>query len=171
MGVVFTLVFPALQMRGIVLGAILLALAAATDALDGVLARRLGTVSTFGKWADPLTDALFFFCVYLAFNRAGLMPPLLLVLFLARETAQYGIIRPLASRRGMDPGAKPAGKVKTAVQIVGTAAVIGLAAGSAGGLLPMGSLIATSSAILALLVAVSVGSLYWYIRPLAAPRV
>jgi phosphatidylglycerophosphate synthase len=153
-------------MSAIVLCAVLLALAAATDALDGLLARHLRSVSTFGKWADPLTDALFFFFVYLAFNRAGLMPTPLLILFLVREAAQYGVLRPLAARRGLDPGAKPAGKVKTGVQIAGTAAVMGLAAGSAAGLLPPLRLATLSTAILAFLVAVSLGSLYWYVRPL-----
>ena len=151
---------------GIAASAAILGLAGLTDYLDGMLARTLGTVGTFGKWADPLCDALFFLAVYAAFARARLMPPVLLVLFVARESLQYGVIRPLCAWRRVDPGARLAGKVKTGLQIAGTAAVIGLAMAGAAGLVKAVTVERVSRTILSVLVAVSLASLYWYVLPL-----
>jgi CDP-diacylglycerol--glycerol-3-phosphate 3-phosphatidyltransferase len=169
LGIAFFLVFNAADLAATIAALALLLTSAATDALDGHLARRMGVVSAFGKWADPLTDALFFLFAYLAFNRAGMMPLVLLAVFLAREIAQYAVIRPLTARRGKDPGARPAGKIKTGAQIAGTALVVIFSGASAAGLIAPELLIALSTGILTVLVTTSAVSLYWYIRPLLGP--
>ena len=89
---------------------------------------------------------------------------------LAREIAQYAVIRPLTVRLGKDPGARPAGKIKTGAQIGGTAGVVILSALSAAGVIAHATLRAVSIAILAGLVTLSAVSLYWYIRPLVGAR-
>ena len=70
-----------------VLAAWMLAVAAASDYLDGVLARRLGQVSEIGKFLDPLADRLVVFASVAGGIWAGLVPGWLGWPLLARETA------------------------------------------------------------------------------------
>lgn len=42
-----------------IVAAVIIALAAVTDFLDGFVARRTGTTSKLGKWMDPMTDKFF----------------------------------------------------------------------------------------------------------------
>lgn len=168
LGIAFLLVFDPTDTRSALLALGLLVISAATDAADGAIARRFGSVSAFGKWTDPLTDALFFLLAYVAFWQASMMPLPLLAVFLARETAQYAVIRPMTVRKGKDPGARTAGKIKTGAQIGGTALVTLLSAISASGAIPHPTLVTIATVILATLVTFSAISLYWYIRPLAS---
>jgi CDP-diacylglycerol---glycerol-3-phosphate 3-phosphatidyltransferase len=167
--VAFALLYQSRESGGIVACLVLLALAALSDYLDGMLARRLRTVGAFGKWADPLCDALFFLAVYVSFCRASLIPLPFLMLFALRECAQYGVIRPLSVRAAIDPGARLPGKIKTGLQMSGTAAVLLLDLARVAGALPASAVRPAATAIFALLVTVSVGSLYWYVVPLLAP--
>lgn len=70
-----------------VLAAWMLAAAAASDYLDGVLARRLGQVSEIGKFLDPLADRLVVFASVAGGLLAGLVPGWLGWPLLAREAA------------------------------------------------------------------------------------
>jgi CDP-diacylglycerol--glycerol-3-phosphate 3-phosphatidyltransferase len=145
-----------------------MAASGATDLLDGILARRNQAVSLLGKWLDPLTDFIFFLFVYLTFWRAGLMPLLYFVLFLSREFLMHAVIRPLSMVRRLDPAAKLPGKLKTIAQSAGCGLVLALLLATRLGWLPAGLLPSAAFWILAAPIALSVGSLYWYIRPLAA---
>ena len=145
-----------------------MAASGATDLLDGGLARRNKTVSLLGKWLDPISDFAFFFFVYLTFWRAGLMPLAFFLLFLSREFLMYGVIRPLAMVRRLDPAAKLPGKIKTIAQSACCGIVLALLLVTRLGWLPAGVLPAAAFWILAVPIALSVGSLYWYIRPLLA---
>lgn len=69
------------------LAAWLLAAAALTDYLDGVLARRLGQVSEIGKFLDPLADRLVVFASVAGGLLAGVVPGWLGWPLLAREAA------------------------------------------------------------------------------------
>jgi len=141
-----------------------------TDYLDGQLARRTKSVSVLGKWIDPLSDFSFFLFVYLSFFRLGLMPLALLLLFLARELAMYAVVRPLSTLRGLDPAARLPGKAKTAFQNGGSLGIMGLILFVQLGLLPAWVLPRVSVPLLSLMVAVSVASVYWYVRPLIDAR-
>jgi CDP-diacylglycerol--glycerol-3-phosphate 3-phosphatidyltransferase len=141
-----------------------------TDYLDGKLARRTKSVSVLGKWIDPLSDFSFFLFVYLSFFRLGLMPLPLLILFLTREVIMYTVVRPLSTVRGLDPAAKLPGKLKTVFQIVGTLAIMALILAGQLGILERRILPLVSVPLLSLLVAVSVASVYWYVRPLFRRR-
>jgi len=145
-----------------------MAASGATDLLDGSLARRNNMVSLLGKWLDPISDFAFFFFVYLTFWRAGLMPLAFFILFLSREFLMYGVIRPLAMVRRLDPAAKLPGKIKTIAQSACCGIVLALLLVTRLGWLPAGVLPAAAFWILAVPIALSVGSLYWYIRPLLA---
>jgi len=145
-----------------------LAASGATDLLDGSLARRNKTVSLLGKWLDPLSDFAFFLCVYLTYWLAGLMPLAYFILFLSREFLMYAVIRPLYMVRNLDPAAKLPGKIKTIAQSACSGLVLALLLAIRLGWLPAGLLPAAAYWILAIPIALSVGSLYWYVRPLLA---
>lgn len=67
--------------------AILLGVIAATDWLDGFVARRLGQVSEIGKFLDPLADRLVVFSSVIGGLLAGLVPPWLGWPLIGREVA------------------------------------------------------------------------------------
>ena len=143
---------------------------ALTDYLDGRIARQTRSVSLVGKWIDPLSDFVFFLFVYASFHRIGLMPLVLLLLFLARELIMYGVIRTLYMIRKLDPGAKAAGKIKTVLQILGSLLVLFLLLLTQMGAL-QGDLVSRIAPwILSCLVAVSLLSLIWYVLPLLRSR-
>ncbi|UCF97079.1 MAG: CDP-alcohol phosphatidyltransferase family protein [Spirochaetaceae bacterium] len=139
-----------------------------TDYLDGTLARRNNLVTMAGKWIDPLSDFTFFFFVYLAFYTVSLMPLVLLILFLLREISMYTVIRPLYVKRQMDPAAKLPGKIKTALQIAGTLIITALTLAYHLEILNFSTLRGTSIPLLSLMVATSLASIYWYVKPLLA---
>ena len=145
--------------------------AALTDYLDGLLARRAPPEATrfamwFGRWIDAFTDFCFFLAIYSALLRIGVMPAWLYALFLAREGTMYLILRPAARRLALDHGARLPGKIKTVLQYAGVSGLLGLAAAAPYLGVAAGAVHATFPAALTVLVAVSVGSLYWYWRPL-----
>ena len=143
-----------------------LAASGATDLLDGMLARRHQTVSLLGKWLDPLSDSVFFLFVYLTFWRNGLVPLLYFALFVFREFLMHAVIRPLFMVRRLDPAAKLPGKLKTVAQSAGCGLVLAMLLLIQLGWLPAGLLPQAAYWIMAVPIALSLASLYWYIRPL-----
>ncbi|MEB3231867.1 MAG: CDP-diacylglycerol--glycerol-3-phosphate 3-phosphatidyltransferase [Leptolyngbyaceae bacterium] len=95
-------------------------LVAATDWLDGYLARRLHQVTEIGKFLDPLVDKLLVLIVLLALIEMGSVPGWGVGLILARELAIAGwrVNQPTVS------GANLWGKLKTVSQIVAIALLI-----------------------------------------------
>jgi CDP-diacylglycerol--glycerol-3-phosphate 3-phosphatidyltransferase len=100
-------------------------LAAATDALDGYLARRLGQVTTLGILLDPIADKLLVSGAFIAMVEIGLVPAWMAVLIVGRELAVTGL-RSIAQAGGYSIDVSQMGKTKTVVQIV---AIVGLLLG------------------------------------------
>ena len=165
------------------LAALALVLAASlTDYLDGAAARRARQLAAtadpqgpapapadeFGRWIDAFADFFLFLCILGAFTRSGLAPAWLFALFLSREAAMYLIIRPASVRLGLDHGARLSGKIKTVLQytgVVGLLALLSLPQQHA----PPAELVESVVLVtLTLMVTASLGSLYWYLRPLFA---
>ena len=147
----------------------LMILSLLTDYWDGKLARRHDAVTMLGKWIDPFSDFLFFLAVYAAFYSLRLMPLILLILFLVRELSMYTVIRPLYMVKKLDPAAKLPGKIKMVGQISGSIFIIGCLFFYQVEALPFPSLPGLSIIALVtfiLLIAMSLISLYWYIKPL-----
>lgn len=98
------------------------ALASITDWLDGYLARRMGIVTVFGKFLDPIADKLIVMAaliMILPFNR---VPGWMVLVILGREIIITGL-RGIASSEGIVIQASDLGKFKTIFQIV---AILGL---------------------------------------------
>ena len=166
------------------LAALTLVLAASlTDYLDGAAARRAKQLAAaadpadpadpapapgdeFGRWIDAFADFFLFLCLLGALTRSGLAPAWLFALFLCREATMYLIIRPASVRFGLDHGAKLSGKIKTVLQyagVVGLLALLSLPQQHA----PPAELVESVVLVtLTLMVAASLASLYWYLRPL-----
>lgn len=97
----------------------------ATDLLDGILARRLGAETRFGRIADPLADRLLVLVglagVILLERLAAAGPAALM----AREVAVV-VGFALLLRRGVEMRVGTAGKVSSALTMLGTGGVIWL---------------------------------------------
>ncbi|HEY0713718.1 MAG TPA: CDP-diacylglycerol--glycerol-3-phosphate 3-phosphatidyltransferase [Polyangia bacterium] len=99
------------------IAAVLYLVSAATDALDGYLARSRGQVSVLGKFLDPLADKLIVTAVLVVMVSLGRVPAWIVVVMIARDLAVNGL-RSVASAEGLVIAASEGGKVKTALQLV-----------------------------------------------------
>lgn len=102
---------------GRVIAFVLFVLAAMTDLLDGMLARKQGLVSNFGKLVDPIADKLLVLSVFTAFVQLGRISTYVIVLIAAREFIVTGI-RVISIEQGQVIAASWFGKVKTIFQII-----------------------------------------------------
>ncbi|MDR1307650.1 MAG: CDP-diacylglycerol--glycerol-3-phosphate 3-phosphatidyltransferase [Treponema sp.] len=98
-----------------------------TDMWDGMIARRRGEVSDFGKLYDPFADTIMQISLFFCFVWDNLLPVIPFLLILYRE---FGIlfVRNLMLRRGISLGARMGGKIKTVTYIA--AGALALAASS-----------------------------------------
>jgi CDP-diacylglycerol--glycerol-3-phosphate 3-phosphatidyltransferase len=100
------------------LAATVYAAVAATDFLDGWLARRLDMVTVIGKFLDPLADKLIAMSALVMLVHLGRVGAWVVILILAREFAVTGL-RTIAMSEGIVIAAGQEGKYKTAIQLAG----------------------------------------------------
>ncbi len=114
--VLFAMVLAAEDRGGVSWGAFVLgAVLAATDYLDGILARRRGTVSRWGAFLDPLADKVVVIGVavsLVAVDRYWWVP----VALLTFREAVITVYRLWFARRGLAVPARKSAKWKTTVQ-------------------------------------------------------
>lgn len=91
-------------------------LAAATDWLDGYLARRLNQVTTFGKLIDPLADKILVASAFIYLTEEGFCPFWVTALIICREFLVTGL-RQIAQSKGVIMAADRSGKWKTGFQL------------------------------------------------------
>ena len=99
------------------LAAAVFALLAATDAVDGYLARSRNEVTTFGKFIDPLADKLLVTAALIGLVQLGEVPAWIAILIISREFIVSGL-RMVAVAEGKVIAASPLGKSKTVAQTV-----------------------------------------------------
>ena len=109
--------------NGDTLAAIVFALAALTDGLDGYIARSRDSVTTFGKLMDPLADKLLITAALVSLVSLNRLPAWVAMVIIAREFAITGL-RSIAAERGVVIAASWMGKVKTVLQIGAVFALI-----------------------------------------------
>ena len=120
------LIWPGLETRetcfwaGVLYGA-----SGALDMLDGAIARMTNSVTTFGKFLDPLADKIFHLVTLIALLQLpGPRVPLWIVaLFIVRELAVTGL-RGIAAAEGVVIAAGGGGKVKTTFGTIGTVGLL-----------------------------------------------
>ncbi len=108
---------------GDVIAAIVFAVAALTDGLDGYIARRRQQVTTFGKLMDPLADKLLVIAALISLVSLDRLAAWVAMVIIARELAVTGL-RGLAAERGVVIAASWLGKLKTGLQIAAILALI-----------------------------------------------
>lgn len=97
--------------------------AAATDLLDGRIARARGEVSPLGVFMDLTADKVLVAGVLVAMVEAGLLPSWLVALLLIRELVVQGV-RQVAARADVVIAARRLGKGKTFATSVGMAVLL-----------------------------------------------
>ena len=97
--------------------------AAATDLLDGWLARRWGQVTTVGTLLDPIADKLLISAALISLVDIHRIPAWIVILIIGREFAVSGL-RSIAAASGYTIKASELGKTKMASQVVAIALVI-----------------------------------------------
>ena len=91
--------------------------AAATDWLDGYIARSRGQVTTLGKLLDPIADKLLTVSAFIALVELKLAPAWMVVVIVSREFV-VSALRSIAATRGVIISASNWGKFKTVSQVV-----------------------------------------------------
>ncbi|HXY37322.1 MAG TPA: CDP-diacylglycerol--glycerol-3-phosphate 3-phosphatidyltransferase [Planctomycetaceae bacterium] len=99
--------------------------AAATDAVDGYLARRYGTVTTLGRILDPFVDKIIIcgaFIFLLPIKESGVGPWMTLIV-IGREMFITGL-RAILEQQGKDFSATMSGKIKMVTQCLAVGACL-----------------------------------------------
>ncbi len=109
--------------NGDALAAGVFALAALTDGLDGYIARRRQSVTTFGKLVDPLADKLLIIAALVSLVSLGRLAAWVAMVIIARELAVTGL-RAVAVEQGVVISASWLGKLKTMLQVAAVFALI-----------------------------------------------
>ncbi|MDD5200565.1 MAG: CDP-diacylglycerol--glycerol-3-phosphate 3-phosphatidyltransferase [Terrimicrobiaceae bacterium] len=91
-------------------------IASFTDYLDGVIARRGGLITDFGKLMDPLADKILTAAAFICLIPYGALPAWVVIVIIAREFLITGL-RLLAGAKGVVLPAENLGKHKTAWQM------------------------------------------------------
>ncbi|MBM3812550.1 MAG: CDP-diacylglycerol--glycerol-3-phosphate 3-phosphatidyltransferase [Acidimicrobiia bacterium] len=91
--------------------------AAATDLLDGYLARRWGQVTTVGTLLDPIADKLLISAALISLVQVRLLAGWMAILIIGREFAVTGL-RGIAASAGYTIKASDLGKTKMVSQVI-----------------------------------------------------
>jgi len=92
-------------------------LAAATDKLDGYVARRSKTITTLGQFLDPLADKLLIAAALIALVSQDRVAAWVAMVIIGREIA-VSVLRIVGVSQGVSIPADKYGKLKTVLQIV-----------------------------------------------------
>ena len=95
---------------------ILFSIAALTDWLDGVIARRAKQVSSLGKILDPIADKVLVLVLLLVFAQRGIVPAWAVIVIALRETLVTGMRLSALQSKTIIPAAQE-GKQKAFAQM------------------------------------------------------
>lgn len=105
---------------GTLIGAAVYAVASATDAIDGHLARKWDQVTNFGKFLDPLADKMLVISALILLQHMKLVHPVITIIIIARELMVTSIRLIAAGSAGKVIAAGWWGKAKTVTQMIAT---------------------------------------------------
>src|ERR687886_118630 len=108
---------------GSTIAAVVFALAALTDGLDGYIARSQRSVTNFGKVMDPIADKLLIAAALISLVSLDRLAPWVAMVIIAREFAVSGL-RVAAGAQGVVIPASWLGKAKTITQVAAILALI-----------------------------------------------
>jgi CDP-diacylglycerol---glycerol-3-phosphate 3-phosphatidyltransferase len=104
-------------------GVLILLVAAATDLMDGYIARKRGEITTLGILLDPIADKLLISAAFISLVEMGLIQAWMVVIIIGREFIVMGL-REIASVEGLVIPASALGKTKMILQVIAGCAVI-----------------------------------------------
>ena len=118
---------------GMIVPAIVYALTAFTDMLDGKIARKYNLVTDFGKFIDPLADkfmvlasmiSILLWMILRGEELQAMIFVWVVLIILLRELGVTSLRLVVAGKSGIVVAASMLGKIKTVSQMVGTVAII-----------------------------------------------
>ena len=92
-------------------------LAAITDSLDGILARRRKQITAMGQLLDPIADKLLIASAFICLVELGVVSAWMVIVILGREIAVTGF-RALASSKGIIISASRIAKLKMLFEVI-----------------------------------------------------
>ena len=110
-------------------GLVIFLVAALTDALDGMIARRTNRITVTGAMLDPIADKLLMSAAFISLVGLDLAPAWMVTLIVGREFAVTGL-RLIALERNVPISANVWGKAKTTTQIIAVSLLTRCAAAS-----------------------------------------
>ncbi|HEV7845406.1 MAG TPA: CDP-diacylglycerol--glycerol-3-phosphate 3-phosphatidyltransferase [Thermoleophilaceae bacterium] len=108
---------------GSTVAALVFAIAALTDGLDGYIARSRQAITNFGKVMDPVADKLMIAAALISLVSLERLAAWVAMVIIAREFAVTGL-RIAGGQQGVVIPASGLGKIKTIVQVVAVLALI-----------------------------------------------
>ncbi|SMF31304.1 CDP-diacylglycerol--glycerol-3-phosphate 3-phosphatidyltransferase [Pseudogulbenkiania subflava] len=147
------------DMRNIT-GAVIFALAAVTDWLDGYLARKLGQTSAFGAFLDPVADKLIVAASLILLVQLSRTEGWMAMIIIGREIA-ISALREWMAEMGTRKSVAVAyiGKLKTAAQMVAILLLL-----YAGPIVPGLSTLVLGNVFMVLAVILTLWSMVYYLR-------
>jgi CDP-diacylglycerol---glycerol-3-phosphate 3-phosphatidyltransferase len=109
--------------NGDTIAAVVFALAALTDGLDGYIARSRKAITTFGKVMDPIADKMLITAALIALVSLERLAAWVAMVIIAREFA-VSSLRVAAAQQGAIIPASILGKIKTVIQVAAVLALI-----------------------------------------------
>ena len=109
--------------HGDLIAVIVFSVAAATDSLDGYLARSRQAITTVGKLLDPLADKLLVSAALISLVELNRLAAWVAMVIIAREFSVTGL-RLIAAAENVVIAASPWGKIKTTLQVAAIIALI-----------------------------------------------
>jgi CDP-diacylglycerol---glycerol-3-phosphate 3-phosphatidyltransferase len=104
-------------------GVLILLVAAATDVMDGYIARKRREITTLGILLDPIADKLLISAAFISLVEMGLVQAWMVVIIIGREFIVVGL-RDIASAEGLLIPASALGKTKMILQVLAGCTVI-----------------------------------------------
>ncbi len=109
--------------NGDTIAAVVFAIAAITDGLDGYIARSRKSITTFGKVMDPIADKMLITAALIALVSLNRLAAWVAMVIIAREFA-VSSLRIAAAQQGAIIPASVLGKIKTVIQVAAVMALI-----------------------------------------------
>lgn len=147
-------------------GVLILLAAAATDMMDGYIARKRGEITTLGILLDPIADKLLISAAFISLVQMHLVAAWMVVVIIGREFIVVGL-REIASVQGLVIPASALGKTKMFLQVLAGCAVILTAKHPS--LKPLGIVLLWLVVISAIASAIHYFQMFW--RQIKAPAV
>jgi CDP-diacylglycerol--glycerol-3-phosphate 3-phosphatidyltransferase len=100
-------------------GLIVMIIASVSDYVDGAIARKTGTTTSFGAIADPFADKILVMAAFISFASVKMLDiPLWAIFLILLRELTISTLRVLAALQGEVMRAEASGKFKTTIQLI-----------------------------------------------------